>query len=60
MVGFQGIIAAFLRINAILTLSRWRERVGVRVDTNYIPLTFVLPLNGERKLEGVHSLLNFS
>jgi len=27
---------------AILSLSRWRERVGVRVGTNHIPLTFVL------------------
>jgi len=42
MVSFSGIIATIRRIKAILTLSRWRERVGVRVDTNYIPLTFVL------------------
>jgi len=23
-------------------LSRWRERVGVRVESKYIPLTFIL------------------
>jgi len=42
MVGFLVVIATIRRIKAIVSLSRWRERVGVRVGTNYIPLTFVL------------------
>jgi len=46
MVGFQDSIATIRRIKPILTLSRERERVGVRVDTNYIPLTFVLSPQG--------------
>jgi hypothetical protein len=32
-------------------LSRWRERAGVRVDTEQrFPLTFILSPGGERKL----------
>jgi hypothetical protein len=42
LLGFPGIIATIRRRKAILSLSRWRERVGVRVGLDYIPLTFVL------------------
>jgi hypothetical protein len=42
VVSFPGIIATIRRRKATLSLSRWRERVGVRVGINYIPLTFVL------------------
>jgi len=34
-------------------LSRWRERVGVRVAQNITPSPLSSP-QGERRLEGVH------
>jgi hypothetical protein len=37
MVCLPGIITTIRRTKAILTLSRRRERVGVRVGTNHIP-----------------------
>jgi len=42
VVGFADFIATIQLRKAILPLSRWRERVRVRVGTNHIPLTFVL------------------
>ena len=47
LVGFPGIIASIRRQKAILSLSRWRERVGVRVGLELYPLTFVLSRRGE-------------
>jgi hypothetical protein len=38
-------------------LSRWRERVGVRVESKYIPLTFILSPWGEEMRR--YALLNF-
>jgi hypothetical protein len=42
VVGFPGIIETNRQHKVKLSLSRWRERGGVRVGLNYIPLTFVL------------------
>jgi hypothetical protein len=42
VVGFPGIIETIRQHKAKLSLSRWRERVRVRVGLNDIPLTFVL------------------
>jgi hypothetical protein len=39
-------------VSHYIPLSRWRERVRVRVDTCYIPLTFVLSPRGEEMERG--------
>jgi hypothetical protein len=39
------------------SLSRWRERVGVRVESKYISLTFILSPRGEEMRR--YALLNF-
>jgi hypothetical protein len=47
MVGFLKVIATIKRWKPILSLSRWRERVGVRVGLELYPLTFLLSPRGE-------------
>jgi len=40
--------------NPRFSLSRWRERVGVRVVSKYIPLTLILSPRGEELRRCAH------
>jgi len=57
MVRFPWIIATIRRVKAVLSLSRWREMVGVRVETIISPSPLSSPQWGEEIRRG--ALLNF-